>query len=116
MTEPDIAVVIVTYRTAQLTIDALDPSRRNESRPGLRLRAIVVDNASGDLPAIAQAAEQNAWSSWVKLVLRHTTAGLRTATTSASRTPIRSGCPITSTCSIRTRRSDPAASRRWSGS
>lgn len=68
MTEPDIAVVIVTYRSARLTIDALVSVDAERSASGLRVRAIVVDNASGDLPVIAQAVEQNHWSSWVRLV------------------------------------------------
>ena len=39
-----------------------DPAR------GLRIRVVVVDNASGDAPAIAEAIESNSWSSWVTLV------------------------------------------------
>lgn len=68
MTAPDIAVVIVTYRSAQLTIEALASVAAERAVPNLRVRAIVVDNDSGDLPAIAQAAKQNDWSSWVRLV------------------------------------------------
>ncbi len=64
----DIAVVIVTYKTARLTIDALRSLESERRVPDLRIRAIVVDNASGDLPEIAQAVSQNTWSSWVSLV------------------------------------------------
>ena len=65
----DVAVIIVTYKCAHLTIDGLRSLLSERSTPGLRLRAFVVDNASGDLPAIAQAVQDNDWSSWVTLVL-----------------------------------------------
>src|SRR5258706_8814128 len=64
----DVAVVIVTYKSAQLTIEALRSLLAERSTPGLRVRAVVVDNASGDLPEIAQAVENFDWSSWVALV------------------------------------------------
>jgi N-acetylglucosaminyl-diphospho-decaprenol L-rhamnosyltransferase len=65
----DIAVIIVTYRSAQLTIEGLRSLVSERSTPGLRIRAVVVDNASGDMPAITQAVTQNDWSSWVTVVL-----------------------------------------------
>ena len=68
MNELDIAVVIVTYKTAQLTIDGLRSVEQERSTPGLRIRVVVVDNASGDLPTIAQAVDVNEWASWVSLV------------------------------------------------
>lgn len=68
MHEFDIAVVIVTYRTAQLTIESLHSVHSERSASGLRAKAFVVDNASGDLPAIARAVESNGWSSWVNLL------------------------------------------------
>jgi N-acetylglucosaminyl-diphospho-decaprenol L-rhamnosyltransferase len=64
----DIAAVIVTYKTARLTIEGLCSIESERRVPDLRIRAIVVDNASGDLPEVAQAVAQNAWSSWVSLV------------------------------------------------
>jgi GT2 family glycosyltransferase/thioesterase domain-containing protein/acyl carrier protein len=67
--ELDIAVVIVTYKSAQLTIESLRSVQMERSTAGLRIRAVVVDNASGDLPTIAQAVEINDWSSWVTFVL-----------------------------------------------
>jgi GT2 family glycosyltransferase len=68
MTELDIAVVIVTYKRAALTIDSLRSVAAEQSTAGFHLRAIVVDNASGDAPAIAEAIESNGWRSWVTLV------------------------------------------------
>jgi N-acetylglucosaminyl-diphospho-decaprenol L-rhamnosyltransferase len=64
----DVAVVIVTYRSALLTIEALRAVAAERAGSGLSIRVIVVDNASGDTPAIAQGVEDNRWSSWVTLV------------------------------------------------
>jgi N-acetylglucosaminyl-diphospho-decaprenol L-rhamnosyltransferase len=68
MAEPDVAVVIVTYRSAQLTVDALRSVAAERTASELRIRAIVVDNDSGDLPVITAAADQSQWLSWVTLV------------------------------------------------
>jgi GT2 family glycosyltransferase len=65
----DIAVVIVTYRSAALTIESLRSVQAERSSSGLQVRAVVVDNASGDLSAIEQAVQANDWRSWVTLVL-----------------------------------------------
>jgi N-acetylglucosaminyl-diphospho-decaprenol L-rhamnosyltransferase len=64
----DVAVAIVSYRSAALTIDCLRSIAAERSTPGIRIRTIVVDNASGDAPAIAEAIETNAWTPWVTLV------------------------------------------------
>jgi GT2 family glycosyltransferase len=65
----DIAVVIVTYKSAKLTIECLRSLLGERSTPGLKIRAIVVDNASGDLPVVAAAVDLHQWSDWVMLVL-----------------------------------------------
>src|ERR1700678_3273665 len=65
----DIAVVIVTFKSAALTIESLRTVAGERSTPGLRIRAVVVDNASGDLPQIVRAIEEHGWSSWVTAVL-----------------------------------------------
>src|SRR5580700_1601400 len=64
----DVAVVIVTFKSAQLAIESLRSLVMERDTPGLRIRAVVVDNASGDLPQIAQAVAANNWSAWVALV------------------------------------------------
>jgi GT2 family glycosyltransferase len=69
MAELDIAVVIVTYRCAALTIESLRSVAAERAAAGFQLRAIVVDNASGDAPRIAEAIESNGWRSWVTLVI-----------------------------------------------
>jgi N-acetylglucosaminyl-diphospho-decaprenol L-rhamnosyltransferase len=64
----DIAVVIVSYKSAPLTIATLRSLLAQASDPALRIRAIVVDNASGDLPEISRIATEERWLSWVTLV------------------------------------------------
>jgi N-acetylglucosaminyl-diphospho-decaprenol L-rhamnosyltransferase len=64
----DIAVVIVTYKSAQLTIESLRSVSAERATSGLSIRAVVVDNASGDLPAISEAVLANDWSAWVTCV------------------------------------------------
>lgn len=64
----DIAVVMVTYKSAQLAIRALKSLQAERASPELTVNAIVVDNASGDLPEIAKAVEDFGWS-WVTLIL-----------------------------------------------
>jgi N-acetylglucosaminyl-diphospho-decaprenol L-rhamnosyltransferase len=68
MIEVDIAVVIVTYKCPALTIESIRSVAAERTGAGLHLRVIIVDNASGDTPAIAQAIESNGWRSWVTLV------------------------------------------------
>jgi GT2 family glycosyltransferase len=69
MTELDIAVVIVTYKCAALTIESLRSVAAERSENGFRIRVVVVDNASGDAPAIADAIEANGWTPWITLVV-----------------------------------------------
>jgi hypothetical protein len=68
MNEINIAIAIVTYQSATLTIDCLRSINLERLTPGLRVRVIVVDNASGDARIIAAAIEDNSWSSWVTLL------------------------------------------------
>jgi N-acetylglucosaminyl-diphospho-decaprenol L-rhamnosyltransferase len=75
MTELDIAVVIVTYKCAALTVESLRSVAEERSAAGFYIRAIVVDNASGDAPAIAAAIESNGWDSWVTLVIAQKNGG-----------------------------------------
>jgi N-acetylglucosaminyl-diphospho-decaprenol L-rhamnosyltransferase len=65
----DVAVVIVTYRTAELTIACLRSvqAERHASKE-IAVRAVVVDNASGDAAVIRAALEAEGWQSWVTLI------------------------------------------------
>src|ERR1700683_1440943 len=75
----NVAVVIVNYTSAQLTIQSLRSLESERASSGLNIRAIVVDNASGDLAAIQQALGPNGWSSWVTLVLAPMNGGFANA-------------------------------------
>ena len=61
----DVAIAIVSYKSAALTIDCLRSIGAERLTADISIRAIVVDNASGDALAIAEAIEANCWSSWV---------------------------------------------------
>lgn len=63
-----IAVIIVTYKSAQLAIDALRALSAERLEREMLVRAVVVDNASGDYPEIAAAVAKFHWSDWVTLV------------------------------------------------
>src|SRR5207248_691240 len=69
MSDIDVAVVIVTYKTADLTIDCLRSVAAERLTSRIPIRAIVVDNASDDASSISRAIEANGWSSWVTLVI-----------------------------------------------
>ena len=67
--ELDVVVVIVTYKCAGLTIESLQSVAAERSGVDFHIRAIVVDNASGDGPQIAEAIEAHGWGSWATLVV-----------------------------------------------
>ena len=63
---PSVLVITVSYKTAKLvenSLVALERERRGS--PEVDVRAFVVDNASGDGPALKQAIERHAWGDWV---------------------------------------------------
>jgi N-acetylglucosaminyl-diphospho-decaprenol L-rhamnosyltransferase len=66
--ELDVVVVIVSYKSARLTINSISSLQEERRTPGLRTRVIVVDNASGDSEPIAQAIAEHDWSPWVSLI------------------------------------------------
>lgn len=69
MKDPSVSIVIVTFRSARLAIDCLRAIEKERSRSGVCIRAVVIDNASGDFPLVAQAVDANGWSSWVTIRL-----------------------------------------------
>jgi N-acetylglucosaminyl-diphospho-decaprenol L-rhamnosyltransferase len=75
MTELDIAVVIVTYKCAALTIESLNSIAAERCTEGLHIRAVVVDNASGDAPIIDEAIKSNGWRTWITLVVAQKNGG-----------------------------------------
>jgi N-acetylglucosaminyl-diphospho-decaprenol L-rhamnosyltransferase len=62
---PDIVVIIVSYKCAALTIESIRSLAMERSSSDLSLRAIVVDNASGDAQAVGDAVQASGWSNWV---------------------------------------------------
>jgi N-acetylglucosaminyl-diphospho-decaprenol L-rhamnosyltransferase len=64
----EVVIAIVTYKSAELTIDCLGSIEVERSTPRVSIRAIVVDNASNDAPLITEAIKKNNWSSWVTLL------------------------------------------------
>jgi len=75
MLDLKIAVVIVTYKSARLTVDSLASIQPERKLPGCTIRAVVVDNASGDLPEIERAVRERGWSDWVTLLEAPTNGG-----------------------------------------
>ncbi len=72
----DVAIIIVTYKTAVLAVESLRSVAVERARePRLNVRVVVVDNASGDSPIVAAAIEANRWGSWVSLVTAHSNGG-----------------------------------------
>jgi N-acetylglucosaminyl-diphospho-decaprenol L-rhamnosyltransferase len=69
MPDLNVWVVSVSFRSARLMIECLRSIERERSTPGVNLRAVVVDNASGDYPILAEAVVENGWQSWARLML-----------------------------------------------
>ena len=68
VTKVRVTVVIVSYQSAQLTIDCLRSIQADRHADDIYVQAVVVDNASGDAPAIELAVASNAWSNWVTII------------------------------------------------
>ena len=89
----DIAVLIVTYRSAELTIAGIRSIAGERSAPDRRIRVVVVDNASGDFDAVADAVRVNGWSSWVSVILAPRNGGFAYGNNLAIREALRTGRP-----------------------
>jgi hypothetical protein len=89
----DIAVVIITYRSAELTIDGIRSIAAGRTTADPRIRVIVVDNASGDFDTIADAVRVKGWSPWVSLILAPRNGGFAYGNNLAIREALRSGRP-----------------------
>lgn len=85
-------VVIVNYKSAQLTIDclrSLEPELAN--RRGARV--VVVENASGDAEALAAAIRDHAWGEWVTLQVADKNGGFAYGNNLAIRPALASSTP-----------------------
>lgn len=65
---PQICILIVNWRTAQLTVDCL--ASLEPERTGLDFRVLVVDNASGDgsVQVLREAVTRHGWQPWVEVI------------------------------------------------
>lgn len=69
MASISVTVIIVSYQSASLTIDALKSVELEQKKfPGLSIKAVVVDNASGDTPEIAKAIKAQQWGKWAMIL------------------------------------------------
>jgi N-acetylglucosaminyl-diphospho-decaprenol L-rhamnosyltransferase len=65
---PAVTVIIVSYRSAGLTIECLRSLLPERTSEAFTLKAVVVDNDSGDATAIGEAIDCEDWASWVRLI------------------------------------------------
>lgn len=64
-----VLTITVTYKSATWTAKSLEALEAERARsPGLDLRAIVVDNASGDSAELAPLIAQRRWGDWATLI------------------------------------------------
>ena len=66
---PLVGIVVVSYRSAALTVDCLRSIAAERAGATLRMRCVVVDNASGDAPVVAAAIADNGWGDWARVVV-----------------------------------------------
>jgi GT2 family glycosyltransferase len=75
MRDVDVAVVVVSYKSAGLAIDCLRSIERERSDRHLSLGCVVVDNASGDAAAIAAEVEAQGWGGWAEVLVAERNGG-----------------------------------------
>jgi len=63
-----VGIVIVSYKSAALTVDCLRSVAAERAGSARRIRCVVIDNASGDAPDVARAIEAEGWSDWARVV------------------------------------------------
>jgi len=64
----EVAVIIVSFRSAGPALRCLESLGSELTSPDVRIRVIVVDNASGDLASLARVAADRGWSAWLTLI------------------------------------------------
>lgn len=90
----NVRVIIVNYRTADLTVDCLR-SLAPKVRPSPEMQVIVVDNASGDHSAerIRRALEAEGWDRWATLLELAANGGYAAGNNAALRAALQSTAP-----------------------
>lgn len=90
---PDVLVIIVNYKTAALTVRAVESVAAERRRnPLLDVRAIVVENASGDEAALREGLGQR-FADWLTLDISPTNGGYGAGNNRAMRAAFDAGNP-----------------------
>ena len=66
---PTAGVVVVSYKSAALTVDCLRSIAVERLTSALHIRCVVIDNASGDEPVVAAAIADHGWGDWARVVV-----------------------------------------------
>jgi len=64
-----VGIAIVSYKSAALTVDCLRSIAAERAKSSLRIRCVVIDNASGDGPYVSDAVVANGWQDWARVVV-----------------------------------------------
>ncbi len=64
-----VGIAIVSYKSAALTVDCLRSIAAARDKSPLRIRCVVIDNASGDGPHVSDAVAANGWKAWARVVV-----------------------------------------------
>ena len=72
-----LAIIIVSYKSAALTMDCLRSvaAQLDELDAGLSLSVVVVDNASGDGPPVRDFVRAQGWDAWVTVLVSERNGG-----------------------------------------
>ena len=65
---PTAGVVVVSYKSAALTVDCLASIAAERATAPIAIRCVVIDNASGDEPVVAAAIAERGWGDWARVV------------------------------------------------
>jgi GT2 family glycosyltransferase len=87
-----VLVIIVNYRTAQLTINCLR-SLEAELAGNSDAEVVVVDNASGDAAVLSRAVAENGWGGWAKVLVAERNGGFAYGNNVAIRAALQSPRP-----------------------
>jgi N-acetylglucosaminyl-diphospho-decaprenol L-rhamnosyltransferase len=93
MSNISVAVVIVTYKSADLTIDCLRSIQGERLTSQLHISAVIIDNSAEDYPIVLQAIEENKWSDWVELARTPKNGGFAYGNNFGVRLASRAGLP-----------------------
>jgi hypothetical protein len=69
MSKLTVAVTVVTYKSAELTVRCLESLLVERQHAKFDIRVFVVDNASGDYPTLERVIHERSWTAWVSLTL-----------------------------------------------